>query len=187
VLIPAVENAISGAAFRPGDVLDSRKGLTVEIGNTDAEGRLILADALAYGAEEVPDLLIDFATLTGSARIALGPEVVPIYTNDDRLAADLATASARVADPVWRMPLWAPYQSMLASRVADIGNVSSSTYAGSVTAALFLSRFVPEGVRWMHADMFAWNPVAKPARPEGGDAQVIRALFALLGERYVRA
>jgi leucyl aminopeptidase len=187
VLIPAVENAISGAAFRPGDVLDSRKGLTVEVGNTDAEGRLVLADALAYGAEEAPDLLIDFATLTGSARVALGPEVVPFYTRDDQLAADLSAAATRVADPVWRMPLWTPYQSMLASRVADIGNVSNSTYAGSVTAALFLSRFVPEGVHWMHADMFAWNPSARPARPEGGEAQVIRALFALLSDRYVRA
>jgi leucyl aminopeptidase len=184
VLIPAVENAISADAFRPGDIFRSRKGLTVEIGNTDAEGRLILADALTYAGEENPELIVDMATLTGSARVALGPDVVAVYTHDDALAAELAAASAAAADPVWRMPLWAPYQSMLDSRIADINNASQSTYAGSITAALFLSRFVPEGTSWLHADMFAWNLSTRPGRPEGGEAQLIRGLFALLRARY---
>lgn len=184
VLIPAVENAISGGAFRPGDVFTSRKGLTVEIGNTDAEGRLVLADALTLAGEEEPDLLVDLATLTGAARVALGPDVVPVYTRDDALAADLARHGAAIADPVWRMPLWAPYASMLDSKVADINNAGSAPFAGSITAALFLSRFVPEGVRWLHADIFAWNPATKPGKPEGGEAQAIRALYALLKERY---
>jgi leucyl aminopeptidase len=184
VLIPAVENSISGAAFRPGDVLTSRKGLTVEIGNTDAEGRLVLADALALAAEEEPDLLIDLATLTGAARVALGPEVVPFYTRHDQLAADLASHAAAMADPVWRMPLWTPYASMLDSKVADINNTGSAPFAGSITAALFLSRFVPSGIGWIHADIYAWNPSAKPGRPEGGEAQAIRALYAMIEERY---
>jgi leucyl aminopeptidase len=184
VLIPAVENAISGAAFRPGDVLKSRKGLTVEIGNTDAEGRLVLADALALAAEEKPDLLIDLATLTGAARVALGPEVVPFYTRDEGLAADLARHAADVADPVWRMPLWGPYATMLDSKVADINNVGSAPFAGSITAALFLARFVPPATAWIHADIFAWNPSAKPGRPEGGEAQAIRALYAMIAARY---
>jgi leucyl aminopeptidase len=182
VIIPAVENAISGAAFRPGDVFGSRKGLTVEIGNTDAEGRLVLADALTLAGEESPDLIVDLATLTGAARVALGPEVVPIYTADDVLAADLTRHGTAVADPVWRMPLWAPYASMLESKVADINNAGSSPFAGSITAALFLSRFVPESARWLHADIFAWNPSTKPGKPEGGEAQAIRALYALLKE-----
>ena len=182
VIIPAVENAISGAAFRPGDVFKSRKGLTVEIGNTDAEGRLVLADTLTLAGEESPDLIIDLATLTGAARVALGPEVVPIYTADDALAADLTRHGTAVADPVWRMPLWAPYASMLESKVADINNAGSSPFTGSITAALFLSRFVPEGARWLHADIFAWNPSTKPGKPEGGEAQAIRALYALLKE-----
>ena len=184
VLIPAVENAISGAAFRPGDVLKSRTGLTVEIGNTDAEGRLVLADALALAAEEEPDLLIDLATLTGAARVALGPEVVPFYTRDDALAADLARHATAVADPLWRLPLWGPYATMLDSKVADINNVSSAPFAGSITAALFLARFVPAATTWIHADIFAWNPSAKPGRPEGGEAQAIRALYAMIAERY---
>ena len=184
VLIPAVENAISGRAFRPGDVFRSRKGLTVEIGNTDAEGRLVLADSLTLAGEEAPALLVDFATLTGAARVALGPEVVPVYTADDALASDLARHGAAVADPVWRTPLWAPYATMLDSKVADINNASQSPFAGSITGALFLSRFVPESVRWLHADIFAWNPATKPGKPEGGEAQAIRALYALLGERY---
>ena len=186
VLIPAVDNAISGAAFRPGDVLPSRKGLAVEIGNTDAEGRLVLADALTLAGEEQPDLMIDLATLTGAARIALGPEVVPFYTPDDTLAADFARHAAGVADPVWRMPLWQPYASLIESKVADINNAGSSPFAGSITAALFLSRFVPEGVTWLHADIYAWNPKTAPAKPEGGEAQAIRALYALLNERYPR-
>jgi leucyl aminopeptidase len=184
VLIPAVENAISGAAFRPGDVLASRKGVTVEIGNTDAEGRLVLADALTLAAEEEPDLLIDLATLTGAARVALGPEVVPFYTRHDALAADLARHAAAVADPLWRLPLWAPYQAMLDSKVADINNAGSAPFAGSITAALFLARFVPPETAWIHADIYAWNPSAKPGRPEGGEAQAIRALYALIAERY---
>jgi leucyl aminopeptidase len=180
VLIPAVENAIAGGAFRPGDVFKSRKGLTVEIGNTDAEGRLVLADALALAGEEAPDLLVDLATLTGAARVALGPDVVPIYTHDAALAADLTRHGDAVADPVWRMPLWAPYSPLLDSKVADINNAGQSPHAGSITAALFLSRFVPEGVRWLHADIFAWTPSAKPGKPEGGEAQAIRALYAYL-------
>ncbi len=186
VLIPAVENAIAGAAFRPGDVFTARNGLTVEIGNTDAEGRLVLADALALASEDEPDLIVDLATLTGAARVALGPEVVPFYTRDDGLAASLARHAARQADPLWRMPLWAPYMTMLNSKIADINNAGSGGHAGSITAALFLSRFVPVGQRWLHGDIFAWNPAAKPARPEGGEAQLIRALYALLCEEGPR-
>ena len=184
VLIPAVENAISANAFRPGDVLTSRRGLTVEIGNTDAEGRLVLADALTLAGEEEPTLLVDLATLTGAARVALGPDVVPIYTEDDVLAADLVRHGAAVADPVWRMPLWRPYASMLDSKFADINNAGQSPYAGSITAALFLSRFVPADAPWLHADIFAWTPAAKPGKPEGGEAQAIRAIYALLTERF---
>ncbi|MBN8997186.1 MAG: leucyl aminopeptidase family protein [Rhizobiales bacterium] len=186
ILIPAVENAISGPAFRPGDVLRSRKGITVEIGNTDAEGRLVLADALALAAEESPDLVIDLATLTGAARVALGPEVVPFYTRDDALAADLAGHGEAEADPLWRLPLWAPYRTMLDSKVADINNAGSAPFAGSITAALFLARFVPETTRWFHADIYGWNPSARPGRPEGGEAQAIRALYGLLAQRYPR-
>ncbi len=184
VLIPAVENAISGAAFRPGDVFRSRKGLTVEIGNTDAEGRLVLADALALAAEESPDLLVDLATLTGAARVALGPEIVPFYTRDEALAAAFTRHAEHCADPAWRMPLWAPYMAMLDSRIADINNAGSAPFAGSVTAALFLSRFVPQEQSWLHADIFGWNPKDMPGRPEGGEAQAIRALYELLEERY---
>jgi leucyl aminopeptidase len=180
VLIPAVENAIAGAAFRPGDVFTARNGLSVEIGNTDAEGRLVLADALALASEDAPDLIVDLATLTGAARVALGPDVVPFYTRDDALAASLSAHAAATADPVWRMPLWAPYMAMLDSKIADINNAGSGGHAGSITAALFLSRFVPESQRWLHGDIFAWNPSAKPGKPEGGEAQAIRALYALL-------
>ncbi len=180
VLIPAVENAIAGAAFRPGDVFTARNGLTVEIGNTDAEGRLVLADALALASEDQPDLIVDLATLTGAARVALGPDVVPFYTRDDGLAAALAAHAAAAADPLWRMPLWAPYMGMLDSKIADINNAGSGGHAGSITAALFLSRFVPDGQRWLHGDIFAWTPAAKPGKPEGGEAQAIRALYALL-------
>jgi leucyl aminopeptidase len=184
VLIPAVENAISGPAFRPGDIFRSRKGLTVEIGNTDAEGRLILADALTLAADDAPDLLVDLATLTGAARVALGPEVAPFYTRTDALATDLARHAELVADPVWRLPLWPGYRSLLDSKVADINNAGASPFAGSITAALFLSRFVPPGIRWLHADIYAWNPSTRPARPEGGEAQFIRALFSLIENRY---
>ncbi len=183
VLIPAVENAISGDAFRPLDVYKSRKGITVEIGNTDAEGRLVLADALALADEESPELIADMATLTGAARVALGPDLPPFYTGDDTLAADLARHARAEQDPVWRMPLWRPYESMLDSKTADINNVGGPQ-AGSITAALFLNRFVTATKAWAHFDIFAWTPSAKPARPDGGECQVARALYALLKERY---
>jgi leucyl aminopeptidase len=184
VVIPAVENAISGEAFRPGDVFTSRKGTTVEIGNTDAEGRLILADALALADEEAPDLIVDFSTLTGAARVALGPELPAAFTDDERLAAELSNVAAREADPFWRLPLWRPYQSMLDSKIADTNNVSASAFAGAITAALFLSRFVERAKSWLHFDLYAWNPSSKPGRPEGGEAQTIRALYAYLQDRY---
>ena len=183
VVIPAVENSISGGAFRPRDVYTSRKGITVEIGNTDAEGRLILADALALADEDKPTLIADFATLTGAARVALGPEVPAFFTDDDELANALTRHAARENDPVWRLPLWRPYEAMLESKVADINNVGSSSQAGAITAALFLRRFV-SAKSWVHFDLFAWTPAAKPGRPEGGECQVARALYALLAERY---
>ncbi|MCX8281858.1 leucyl aminopeptidase family protein [Phyllobacterium sp. 0TCS1.6C] len=186
VLIPAVENAISANAFRPGDVLTSRKGLTVEIGNTDAEGRLVLADALALADEEEPELLIDMATLTGAARVALGPDLPPFYTNDDGFAAAMAEASSAVADPVWRMPLWQPYESKLSSRIADLNNVTTDGFAGSITAALFLQRFVSKARVWAHFDIFGWNPVEKPHAPIGGEAQAIRALYHHLKQRFAQ-
>ena len=184
VLIPAVENSISGDAFRPLDVLSTRKGLTVEVGNTDAEGRLILADALTLAGEEAPDLLLDFATLTGAARIALGTEMPALFCNDDGLAEDLATFSKEVQDPLWRLPLNAAYDSQLDSKVADINNAPPGPYGGAITAALFLQRFVEDGLRWSHIDLMGWNTSAKPGRPEGGEAQSIRAFYAMLRERY---
>ncbi len=184
LLVPAVENSISGAAFRPSDIFPSRKGLSVEIGNTDAEGRLVLADALTLASEEEPDVIFDFATLTGAARVALGPDLPAIFTNDEALAADIAKHGQAVADPSWRLPLWAPYASMLETGPADINNAGQGGFAGSITAALFLQRFVGDGIRWMHADIYAWNPKSQPARPEGGEAQTIRALYALLKHRY---
>jgi leucyl aminopeptidase len=186
VLIPAVENSISASAFRPGDIYKSRKGITIEIGNTDAEGRLVLADALTLADEEAPDLILDFATLTGAARVALGPEMPPAYTDDDKLAQDFARHAAAENDPVWRMPLWKPYAAMLDSKIADINNVSSGGFAGSITAALFLQRFVERAKSWLHLDIYAWNPSAKPGRPEGGEAMTSRALYALLKERYAK-
>jgi leucyl aminopeptidase len=184
VLIPAVENAISGNAFRPGDILRSRKGLTVEIGNTDAEGRLVLADALALADEEAPDLLIDMATLTGAARVALGPDLPPFYTRDEKLAQSLAGHAEAENDPLWRMPLWDPYMQMMEGRISDLNNASESGFAGSITAALFLARFVEKAKSYVHFDIFAWTPTAKPGRPRGGEAQGLRALFALIAERY---
>jgi leucyl aminopeptidase len=184
LVIPAVENSISGDAFRPGDVLKSRKGLSVEIGNTDAEGRLILADALSLADEDAPDLIVDFATLTGSARVALGPELPAMFTEDEKLADEIARNAYAQADPCWRMPMWRPYQSMLESKIADTNNVASGNFAGAITAALFLSRFVEQARSWAHFDLFAWNPATKPGRPEGGEAQTIRALYALLTARY---
>jgi leucyl aminopeptidase len=184
VLIPAVENAVAGNAFRPLDIFPSRKGISVEIGNTDAEGRLILADALALADEDKPDLLIDMGTLTGAARVALGPDLPPFYTNDETLAADVARYAMRENDPLWRMPLWPPYDSWLDSKTATITNAPSGTFAGSITCALFLQRFVEHAKSWLHLDIYAWSPTAKPARPEGGECQGARALYKLLGERY---
>ncbi|WP_102961109.1 leucyl aminopeptidase family protein [Mangrovicella endophytica] len=184
VLIPAVENAISGAAFRPGDILTSRKGKTVEIGNTDAEGRLILADALALADEEAPQLLIDMATLTGAARVALGPDLAPVYTDDEALAAALNEASIAVRDPMWRMPLWQPYAKALASKIADINNVTTDGFAGSITAALFLKGFVEKAASWAHLDVYGWRPQASHLGPVGGEAQGIRAIYSVLKSRY---
>jgi leucyl aminopeptidase len=184
VLVPAVENAISANAFRPGDVLKSRKGLTVEVGNTDAEGRLVLGDALACADEEAPDLMIDMATLTGAARVALGPDLPPFFTDDDSLAESIATAANEKADPVWRMPLWSPYDSRYSSRVADINNVNSDGFAGAVIAALFLRRFVEKTRSWAHFDVFGWSPMERPHCPVGGEAQAIRALDEVIRQRY---
>ena len=184
VLIPVVENAIAGAAFRPSDVLKSRKGITVEIGNTDAEGRLILADALALADEERPELLIDMATLTGAARVALGPDLPPLYSTDDVLARDLMAAGATSDDPLWQMPLWSPYDSMMSSKIADVNNAASGGFAGSVTAALFLRRFVENAGAWVHLDIYGWVPEARPGRPQGGADQGIRAVYGVLKQRY---
>jgi leucyl aminopeptidase len=184
VLIPAVENSISGSAFRPRDVYRSRKGITVEIGNTDAEGRLILADALALADEEQPELIADMATLTGAARVALGADIPPFYTDDDTLAAELARHAASENDPLWRMPLWRPYDALLESKVADVNNVASGGFGGSITAALFMRRFVTAAKAWLHFDIFAWNQTTRPGRPEGAECQAARALYALLVARY---
>jgi leucyl aminopeptidase len=184
VLIPAVENAVAGNAFRPLDIFTSRKGLTVEIGNTDAEGRLVLADALALADEEKPDLLIDLGTLTGAARVALGPDLPPFYTQDDTLAAEVAAHARAEHDPLWRMPLWPAYDAWLDSKTADITNAPSGTFAGSITCALFLQRFVERAKRWLHVDIYGWTPSAKPARPEGGECQAARAIYKLLSQRY---
>jgi leucyl aminopeptidase len=184
VLIPAVENAVAGNAFRPLDIFTSRKGITVEIGNTDAEGRLVLADALALADEEKPDLLIDMGTLTGAARVALGPDLPPFYTNDETLALDVAGHAKAENDPLWRLPLWPPYDSWLDSKVANLNNVPSGTFAGSITCALFLQRFVEAAKSWLHVDIYGWTPSAKPARPEGGECQAARAIYKLLSQRY---
>jgi leucyl aminopeptidase len=184
VLIPAVENAVAGNAFRPLDIFRSRKGLTVEIGNTDAEGRLILADALALACEEKPDLLVDLGTLTGAARMALGPDLPPFYTNDEALAQDVARCAKQENDPLWRLPLWPDYDSWLDSKVADLNNAPSGGFAGSITCALFLQRFVEDTTSWLHVDIYGWTPTAKPARPEGGECQAARAIYKLLSERY---
>lgn len=184
LLLPAVENAVSAGAFRPGDVIASRLGLKVEIDNTDAEGRLVLGDAIAKAREADPALILDFATLTGAARVALGPDLPAMFANDDQLADDLLQAARDVADPIWRMPLWDPYNDMLKSDLADLSNSADSPMAGAVTAALFLQRFVPEGTPWAHFDTFAWRPAAKPGRPKGGDALGLRAAFAMLQARF---
>ena len=184
LLVPAVENAIAGNAFRPGDVLKSRQGLTVENTNTDAEGRLILGDALTKAGESDPELIMDFATLTGAARVALGPDLPATFVNDDALADALLGAGRAVHDPLWRMPLWDGYDEMLKSDIADMVNAPDGGFAGAVTAALFLRRFVPEDTLWAHLDTFAWRPSAKPGRPKGGDAYGLRAAWAMLAQRY---
>ena len=186
LLIPAVENAIAGNAFRPGDVLRTRLGPTVENTNTDAEGRLILGDALARASEETPELILDFATLTGAARVALGPDLPPLFTDDEALAADLLAAGVAQDDPLWRLPLWDGYDEMLKSDIADMVNAPDGGFAGAITAALFLRRFVPKGVAWAHMDVFAWRPSARPGRPKGGDAYAVRACYAVLKQRYPR-
>jgi leucyl aminopeptidase len=186
LLIPAVENAVSGAAYRPGDVIKSRAGTFVEIDNTDAEGRLVLADAFTRAAEDKPVLMIDFATLTGAARIALGPDLPALFATTDALAADLETASRDAEDPLWRMPLWEPYGEMLKSEIADLANAGGAPMAGCITAAMFLKRFVPDDLEWAHLDTYAWRDAAAPGRPKGAEALGFRAVFELLQRRYAR-
>jgi leucyl aminopeptidase len=184
VLLPCVENSVSGNAMRPLDIVRTRKGLTVEIGNTDAEGRLILCDALAEASTENPAMLIDMATLTGAARVALGPELAALFCNDDALARGLLDAAEAEEDPMWRMPLWRPYRKMIDSKVADINNVSEGPHAGAITAALYLQEFVDPGVSWAHLDVMAWSPQSRPGRPEGAEATALRALYAYIGQRF---
>jgi len=184
LLVPAVENAISATAMRPGDILTSRKGLTVEVNNTDAEGRLVLADALALADEEAPELVVSLATLTGAARMALGPDVPPFFTDDEALAAELAAASVAVADPLWRLPFWAPYEPLIEPGIADLDNAPSGGMAGAITAALFLRRFVTAAPRYLHVDIYGWTPTAKPARPKGAAFQAARAILSVLEGRY---
>jgi leucyl aminopeptidase len=184
LLVPAVENSIAGNAFRPGEVIVTRGGLSVEVDNTDAEGRLVLCDALSYAAEKKPALILDYATLTGAARVALGPDVPALFCNDEALAADYLKAGEVARDRVWRMPLWRPYLSYLKSSIADLANGSSSRMGGAITAALYLERFVPESQAWAHVDVYAWNDNDRPGRPTGGEAQGLRAAFALLKNRY---
>ena len=184
VLLPLVENAVSGNAMRPLDIVRTRKGITVEIGNTDAEGRLILCDALAEACGERPAMLVDIATLTGAARVALGPELPALFCNDDALAAGLIEAGATEDDPFWRMPLWRPYRKMIESKAADINNVSEAAYAGAITAALYLQEFVEPGIPWAHIDVMAWNARARPGRPEGAEAQTLRALYAHIARPF---
>lgn len=184
VLIPAVENSVGSDAFRPSDVLKSRKGLTVEVGNTDAEGRLVLADALALADDEKPELLIDMATLTGAARVALGPDLPPFYVDDDDIAADITECGTRACDPLWRMPYWRGYEAMLASKIADTNSIGGGGFGGSITAALFLNKFVEKATHHIHFDIYGWTPTAKPGKPYGGEAQGIRALYRFLSQRY---
>jgi leucyl aminopeptidase len=187
VLVPAVENAISGNAYRPGDVLATRKGLSVEVGNTDAEGRLVLCDALALADAERPDLIMDFATLTGAARVALGPELPALFGSDERIVADLARTAAALHDPLWPMPLWAGYDDELGSKIADLINVAASGFAGAIFGALFLKRFVTETANWVHIDLYAWNPKERPGRGVGAEAHAVRGVHRYLIERYGRA
>ncbi len=187
VLIPAAENSISGNAFRPGDVLVSRSGMTVEIGNTDAEGRLVLADAISFADEEAPDYLITIATLTGAARVALGPDLPPLYSDDENFASGLLSSGRAVGDPLWRMPFWAPYDKMLKSAVADVNHIAEGSFAGSVVAALFLKRFVKQAKRFAHLDIFAWVPREQPGRPQGGEPQAARALYHFFRQELARS
>jgi leucyl aminopeptidase len=185
VLIPAVENAVAGNAYHPLDVIATRLGLSVEVGNTDAEGRIVLADALAEACRQSsPDLVIDMATLTGAARVALGTGLPALFCNDDGLAEKALAAGRRAGDPLWRLPLWAPYRDKLKSRVADINNISPGAYGGAITAALFLQEFVTAGTPWIHVDFMGWNENERPGRPEGGEAQGMRALFALIEKEF---
>jgi len=177
VLIPAAENSIGGNAVRPGDVLPSRNGMTVEVGNTDAEGRLVLADAISLAEEEAPDYLVTIATLTGAARVALGPDLPPLYTDDEELADALLASGRAIGDPFWRMPFWPPYDKMLKSSVADISHIAEGAFAGSVIAALFLKRFVRDSKRFVHLDIFGWVPREQPGRSQGGEPQGARALY----------
>jgi leucyl aminopeptidase len=186
IVIPAADNAISGSAFRPGDIIPSRAGLTVEIGNTDAEGRLLLADALALADEETPDLLIDIATLTGAARVALGPDLPALYTDGDDFAARLCAAGMKASDPLWRLPYWKPYDKELASKIADVNHISNSPFAGSITAALFLKRFVKNAKLYAHLDIFGWTPRSAPGKPAGGEPQGARALFEIIRTDFGR-
>ena len=183
LLVAAAENCVSGNALRPGDIVKSRKGITVEIDNTDAEGRLVLCDAMAKAVEDKPELLIDFATLTGAARVALGPDLPALFANDDVLADGILAAGKAVSDPAWRMPLWAPYEDMLSSDIADTANAGGA-FAGAVTAALYLQKFIPDDLPWAHLDTFAWRPSAKAGRPKGGEALGLRAVFGYLAEKY---
>ncbi|MBI4183563.1 MAG: leucyl aminopeptidase family protein [Proteobacteria bacterium] len=187
VLVGAVENSVSGDAMRPLDVIRTRKGLTVEVGNTDAEGRLVLADLLCEGDSERPDLLVDCATLTGAARVALGAELPALFGNDDELAESLLAVAQRASDPLWRLPLWRPYRGQLESKVADLSSTSSKPHGGAISAALFLAEFVSASTPWLHLDIMAWNPTSRPAHPEGGEAMGMRALYALIAERIVPA
>ncbi|KQX95372.1 cytochrome C oxidase subunit II [Rhodanobacter sp. Root480] len=184
LLIPAVENAVAGNAMRPGEVITTRAGHTVEVDNTDAEGRLILCDALAYGAEQKPVLMIDFATLTGAARVALGPDLPALFGNRDASADEVVAAGHAVADPLWRLPLWRPYRKLLDSHLADFANAGPSRHAGAITAALYLERFVPDDIDWLHLDTYAWNDADRPGRPRGGEAMGLRAVFAVLQQRF---
>ncbi len=185
VLIAAVENAVAGNAFRPGDIVTTRKGIRVEVGNTDAEGRLVLSDCLAEAASEKPEMILDFATLTGAARVALGAELPAMFANDDRLAADILAAGERTADPVWRLPLHQPYRSQLQSKIADLNNISPGGFGGAITAALFLEAFIEPGIPWVHFDLMAWNQASRPGRPEGGEAMAMRAVHDMLETRYI--
>jgi leucyl aminopeptidase len=180
LLVPTVENAISGNAYRPGDVIRTRKGLTVEIGNTDAEGRVILCDALAYAVEQKPKAIIDFATLTGAARVALGPELPVMFANDETIATKIAAAGDELEDPVWRLPLWRNYRRLFSSDIADFNNSGKGGFAGAIVGALFLDYFVPQDLPWVHFDVFSWNDVSRPGRPAGGEAQGLRAVLRAL-------